>query len=47
MYGRAHQWLIMGPSKADWWNGTDTECAPENIQTALESTILADLLPLS
>ncbi|XP_037951958.1 gamma-aminobutyric acid type B receptor subunit 2-like [Teleopsis dalmanni] len=48
MYGRAYQWLIMATYSTEWWNTTiDTECTVEEISTALEGTILVDLLPLS
>lgn len=47
MYGRAYQWLIMGPSRKEWWNVSDTDCTIEELKTALEFTIIADLLPLS
>lgn len=47
MYGRAYQWLIMGPSRKEWWNVTDTDCTVEELKTALEFTITTDLLPLS
>ncbi|XP_067619626.1 gamma-aminobutyric acid type B receptor subunit 2 isoform X2 [Eurosta solidaginis] len=48
MYGRAYQWLIMATYSTEWWNATlDTECNVEEISTALEGTILVDLLPLS
>lgn len=47
MYGRSYMWLIMGPTKYEWWNITDTECTVDEIRTALESIILTDLLPLS
>ncbi|XP_036322849.1 gamma-aminobutyric acid type B receptor subunit 2 isoform X3 [Rhagoletis pomonella] len=48
MYGRAYQWLIMATYSTEWWNATlDTECTVEEISTALEGTILVDLLPLS
>ncbi|XP_004534372.1 gamma-aminobutyric acid type B receptor subunit 2 isoform X2 [Ceratitis capitata] len=48
MYGRAYQWLIMATYSTEWWNATlDTDCTVEEISTALEGTILVDLLPLS
>lgn len=48
MYGRSYQWLIMGTYSRNWWNNTyDTECSPDEIQKALDATILTDLLPLS
>ncbi|KAG5671522.1 hypothetical protein PVAND_001716 [Polypedilum vanderplanki] len=47
MYGRAYQWLIMGPSRKDWWKVNDTDCTVDELKQALESTIATDLLPLS
>lgn len=47
MYGRAYQWLIMGPTRKEWWNVSDTDCTIEELKTALEFTITTDLLPLS
>lgn len=47
MYGRAYQWLIMGPSRKEWWNVNDTDCSIDELKQALESTITTDLLPLS
>lgn len=48
MYGRAYQWLIMATYSGEWWNTTiDTDCTVEEISTALEGTIMVDLLPLS
>jgi len=47
MYGRAYQWLIMGPSRKEWWNVSDTDCTVDELKQALESTITTDLLPLS
>lgn len=48
MYGRSYQWLIMGTYSRNWWNSTyDTECSPDDLQKALDATILTDLLPLS
>lgn len=46
MYGRSYQWIIMGTYSTEWWNVT-SECSQEELVTALESTILTDLLPLS
>lgn len=46
MYGRAYQWIIMGTYSTDWWNAT-TDCTLDEITTALEATIMTDLLPLS
>ncbi|XP_050081656.1 gamma-aminobutyric acid type B receptor subunit 2 [Anopheles aquasalis] len=47
MYGRSYQWLVMGTYGNEWWAENDTDCAVEQVATALESTILVDLLPLS
>lgn len=49
MFGRKYQWLIMGTYRDDWWKNVDleTNCTIENIEEALEQTILTDLLPLS
>lgn len=46
MYGRSYQWLIMGTYSVEWWNVT-SDCTQDELVTALESTILTDLLPLS
>lgn len=48
MYGRSYQWLIMGTYSVNWWMKNDTiDCTAEELKTALEATILTDLLPLS
>lgn len=49
MYGRKYQWLIMGTYRDEWWKEVDVEgnCTVENIEEALQQTILTDLLPLS
>ncbi|XP_035777625.1 gamma-aminobutyric acid type B receptor subunit 2-like isoform X2 [Anopheles albimanus] len=47
MYGRSYQWLVMGTYGNEWWAENDTDCAVDQVATALESTILVDLLPLS
>uniref|UniRef100_A0A182IJK6 Gamma-aminobutyric acid type B receptor subunit 2 n=1 Tax=Anopheles atroparvus TaxID=41427 RepID=A0A182IJK6_ANOAO len=47
MFGRSYQWLVMGTYGNEWWTTNDTDCLVENVATALESTILVDLLPLS
>lgn len=49
MYGRKHQWIIMGTYSNNWWkkNLDDTNCTLEEIETALQHTLLTDLLPLS
>ncbi|XP_035901964.1 gamma-aminobutyric acid type B receptor subunit 2 isoform X2 [Anopheles stephensi] len=47
MFGRSYQWLVMGTYGNEWWAENDTDCSVEHVSTALESTILVDLLPLS
>lgn len=49
MFGRKYQWLIMGTYSDEWWKDVDAEtnCTIENIEEALQQTILTDLLPLS
>ncbi|KFB46262.1 AGAP004595-PA-like protein [Anopheles sinensis] len=47
MFGRSYQWLVMGTYGSEWWTANDTDCLVEHVATALESTILVDLLPLS
>lgn len=47
MYGRAYVWLIMGSYSHLWWNHTDTDCNINEMERALESVIVAELLPLS
>ncbi|EFA04929.1 gamma-aminobutyric acid type B receptor subunit 2 [Tribolium castaneum] len=49
MYGRKYQWIIMGTYGHYWWrkNDSDSNCTLEEIETALEQTLLTDLLPLS
>ncbi|XP_066144261.1 gamma-aminobutyric acid type B receptor subunit 2 isoform X2 [Euwallacea fornicatus] len=49
MYGRKYQWLIMGTYRFAWWkeNDPDLNCTLDELETALEQTILTDLLPLS
>ncbi|XP_017778907.1 PREDICTED: gamma-aminobutyric acid type B receptor subunit 2 [Nicrophorus vespilloides] len=49
MYGRRYQWVIMGTYSSDWWTKVepDSNCTTEELQSALEQTILTDLLPLS
>lgn len=50
MYGRSYQWVIMGTYSTEWWNSTgdiNIGCSVEEIMTALEATIMTDLLPLS
>lgn len=49
LYGRKYQWLIMGTYNAEWWTigDPDGNCTSQDLETALEQTILTDLLPLS
>ncbi|XP_038105232.1 gamma-aminobutyric acid type B receptor subunit 2 isoform X1 [Culex quinquefasciatus] len=47
MFGRSYQWLIMGTYGNEWWAENDTDCSPEEVRAALESTIMVDLLPLA
>lgn len=47
MYGRAYQWLIMGSYSNYWWNTSDIDCNLDELEKAMESVIIADLLPLS
>lgn len=49
MYGRKYQWIIMGTYGHEWWKRTvpDSNCTVENLEDALQQTILTDLLPLS
>ncbi|XP_076255856.1 gamma-aminobutyric acid type B receptor subunit 2 isoform X1 [Rhynchophorus ferrugineus] len=49
MYGRKYQWLIMGTYSYEWWKKFDPDlnCTLDELETALEQTILTDLLPLS
>lgn len=49
MYGRKYQWLVMGTYSYEWWKqyDPDVNCTLDELETALEQTILTDLLPLS
>lgn len=49
MYGRRYQWIIMGTYSSEWWKRLRSElnCTIDEIESALEQTILTDLLPLS
>ncbi|KAG5867556.1 Gamma-aminobutyric acid type B receptor subunit 2, partial [Gonioctena quinquepunctata] len=49
MHGRKYQWIIMGTYSFEWWTKLEPEfnCSLEELGTALEQTILTDLLPLS
>jgi hypothetical protein len=49
MYGRKYQWVIMGTYSYKWWqkNEQDNNCTQDDIELALQQTILTDLLPLS
>lgn len=37
----------MGSYSQQWWNHTDLDCSIEQIEVALESVIISELLPLS
>lgn len=49
MYGKKYQWIIVGTYSHGWWKNIEPEfnCTLEELETALEQTILTDLLPLS
>ncbi|XP_045467345.1 gamma-aminobutyric acid type B receptor subunit 2 [Harmonia axyridis] len=49
MYGRKYQWIVMGTYRKKWWKAIepDLNCTLEELEKALEQTILTDLLPLS
>lgn len=49
MYGRRYQWIIMGTYSNEWWRKleTDSNCTVDELEEALEQTLLTDLLPLS
>lgn len=49
IYGRKYQWLIMGTYNLEWWTLGDPEnnCTAQDLERALEQTILTDLLPLA
>ncbi|GJQ78108.1 GABA-B-R2 [Trypoxylus dichotomus] len=49
MYGRRFQWIIMGTYSSEWWRKShiDLNCTIDEVESALEQTILTDLLPLS
>ncbi|RZC34862.1 7tm 3 and/or ANF receptor domain containing protein [Asbolus verrucosus] len=49
MYGRKYQWVIMGTYSNNWWRKSESEsnCTLDEIEMALQQTILTDLLPLS
>ncbi|XP_056646832.1 gamma-aminobutyric acid type B receptor subunit 2 isoform X3 [Diorhabda sublineata] len=49
MYGKKYQWIIMGTYSFEWWKKNDPEfnCTLEELEAALQQTILTDLLPLS
>ncbi|XP_026733435.1 gamma-aminobutyric acid type B receptor subunit 2 [Trichoplusia ni] len=46
MYGRAYTWLLLGTYSNKWWLRR-APCSKRNLTTALDTTILTDLLPLS
>lgn len=49
MYGRKYQWIVMGTYTFEWWKRLEPEfnCTLDEVEQALEQTILTDLLPLS
>ncbi|CAG9830654.1 unnamed protein product [Diabrotica balteata] len=49
MYGKKYQWIIMGTYSPGWWTRLepDFNCTLEELESALQQTILTDLLPLS
>uniref|UniRef100_A0A6P7FDM5 Gamma-aminobutyric acid type B receptor subunit 2 isoform X1 n=1 Tax=Diabrotica virgifera virgifera TaxID=50390 RepID=A0A6P7FDM5_DIAVI len=49
MYGKKYQWIIMGTYSPGWWTRLDPDfnCTLEELESALQQTILTDLLPLS
>ncbi|XP_053619269.1 gamma-aminobutyric acid type B receptor subunit 2 isoform X2 [Plodia interpunctella] len=46
MYGRAYTWLLLGTYSNKWWMRR-SPCSKRDLTTALDTTILTDLLPLS
>ncbi|CAH0731454.1 unnamed protein product, partial [Brenthis ino] len=46
MYGRAYTWLLLGTYSNKWWTRR-APCSRRELSTALDTTILTDLLPLS
>ncbi|XP_052753586.1 LOW QUALITY PROTEIN: gamma-aminobutyric acid type B receptor subunit 2 [Galleria mellonella] len=46
MYGRAYTWLLLGTYSNKWWMRR-APCSKRDLTTALDTTILTDLLPLS
>ncbi|XP_044763812.1 gamma-aminobutyric acid type B receptor subunit 2 isoform X1 [Coccinella septempunctata] len=49
MFGRKYQWIVMGTYRKKWWTRLepDLNCTLEELEHALEQTLLTDLLPLS
>ena len=47
VYGRKYQWLIVGMYSEEWWRVNDTNCTPEEIETALKGTMVMEIQPLS
>lgn len=49
MYGRKYQWIVMGTYRKKWWKKIepDLNCTLDELEEALQQTILTDLLPLS
>ncbi|OWR55291.1 gaba-b receptor, partial [Danaus plexippus plexippus] len=46
MYGRAYTWLLLGTYSGRWWTRR-APCDRTELRAALDTAILADLLPLS
>ncbi|XP_049881941.1 gamma-aminobutyric acid type B receptor subunit 2 [Pectinophora gossypiella] len=46
MFGRAYTWLLLGTYSNKWWMRR-APCSKRDLTTALDTTILTDLLPLS
>ncbi|XP_074026601.1 gamma-aminobutyric acid type B receptor subunit 2 isoform X2 [Leptinotarsa decemlineata] len=49
MFGKKYQWIIMGTYGYEWWKKLEPQfnCSLEELESALDQTILTDLLPLS
>ncbi|KAL1259665.1 hypothetical protein QQF64_010242 [Cirrhinus molitorella] len=48
MYGQKYQWILPSWTQAIWWTNADsTNCTVNNIQTAIEGSISADIETLS
>ena len=46
MYGSKFQWLIVGMFDEEWWL-KDASCPQEHLITALDGTIIMEMIPLS